>query len=167
MDYGYFQTSKGDSDYRSKVKETLDHSRLGIEIIGNDLSNINYPEILEALKRTRTDGLSIRVYSTNAPNSIIDFLKASDITVYQGEMKFNPVSEYIIRDGNKIIESEVSEDMRTAYWTNSETDIQQTLEAFEVLLSNPSTKILYEMKNLVKERSPKDMLSDDDREKLK
>lgn len=139
MEYGEFKPSFGDGEYRRFVKDVIDYSERGIEIIGTNLLSISYPEILYSLRKARSEGVAVSVYFNKAPKRVVDWLKGSDVELYQGEKIFAD-KEYIIRDGNKLIESKLQENAREGFWTTAENNINVLMNAYDALLSEPTTK---------------------------
>ncbi|MGH2612722.1 MAG: hypothetical protein ACRDFB_06690 [Rhabdochlamydiaceae bacterium] len=151
MDHGEFKPSFGDAGYRRFVKEVVDYSEAGIEIIGNNLLCINYPEILHSIREARRGGVVVSVYFTNAPKRIVDWLMDSDVQLYQGK-KILEEEEYMFRDGNKVIATTFKNNSRTGYWTTEDSQVKKFVDFYDSFVSSPETKLIGEMRTGIRKR---------------
>ena len=127
--YADFEPSFLDSDYRNRVAEALEHATF-VEILGNDLSCINYPEILFLVKETSDAGSNIHIYFSDAPSRILDFLKRAHVSLYKVSARI--IEERIVINGSKVISSKVSDGMRQGFWKIDDEYAKSILNSFEL-----------------------------------
>ncbi len=126
--YGDFEPSFLDSDYRNHIAEAMEHATF-IEILGNDLSCINYPEILFLVKEKSDAESNIHIYFSDAPSRILDFLKRTHVSLYKVRARI--IEERIVINGSKVISSKVSDGMRQGFWKIDDKYAKSILDQFE------------------------------------
>lgn len=129
FEYGTFEPSFLDSNYRRFASEALSNSS-AVEVIGDNLSCINYPEILYQIKQGTEAGVHVMIYFKKAPEWVLNFLKELDLSLYMVEAPFAE-NEHIVFEGRKVLATKVSDGRRVGDWKIDENFAKNVLSSVE------------------------------------